>query len=175
MKLFHQQPIGASQRSGATQTSRRQAQELRFPIQEQQPQLLPELGGAFGGTSSISLPNETEENEWLRDLRQGHNLPHQSGDGNQASGWSGSFERLGQDAGQRTALRPLSMRSPQAEDYRLRSRSNFPTEEEGQDADQEYRRRAIPTKQKENVTEHFCGTQEQQSWDENFRRQVVQL
>ena len=141
IRLFHQQPVGASQRSDATQTSCIQAQELRFPVQEQQPQ---------------------------------------PGDGNQASGWSGSFERLGQDAGQRTALRPLSMRSPQAEDYRLRCRSNFPTEEEGQDADQEYRRRglqnrAIPIRQKENVIEHFCGTQELQSGNENFRRQVVQL
>ena len=156
-------------------SSREQIQQVSFPIQEQHLQLQP------GPFSRLSRPGEVGDSARSRPREEGYRLPYQPEDGNQASGWSGSSTLGGQDSGQRTSPFGLFWGYQQAEGGRdrYRSRFNVPTVEQGQDASQRrYRRNgsqngAIPAKQKELVTEHCCDLREEQLWNENQRRQVV--
>ncbi len=154
-------------------SSREQAQQLSFPIQEEHQHLQSVLCGISRRVESevASRPGHQDED---------YHLPYQPEDGNQASGGSGcgALTRMSQGGGQRASPFGPFMDYQQTKGDRDRDRSNAPTEEEGQDANQGYCRnnmesRVTPAKQKELVTEYCCGAREVQLWYENHRRQVV--
>lgn len=182
--IFYQQAVGGQPSEAhlsteelqhfARQSSREQTQQLSFPIPEQHPHLQQVL---CCGTSR-RVESEVGARPWNQD--EDYQLPYQPEDGNQASGWSGfgAPTRMSQGGGQRASPLGTFMGYQQREGGRDRFGLNVPTEEEGQDANQRYRRndlqtRMTPAKQKEIVTEHCCGTREVQLSNENRRRQVV--
>ncbi|XP_078342874.1 uncharacterized protein LOC144628613 isoform X3 [Oculina patagonica] len=152
-----------------------QTRQLSFPIPEQHPHLQPELCCGTSrrvGSEVAARPRHQDE-----DYHLPYQLSYQPEDGNQASGWSGcgALTRMSQGGGQRTSPHGLFLGYRQAEGGRDRFGLNVPTEDEGQDANQRYRRnglenRVTPAKQKEIVTEYCCGAREVQLCNENRRR-----
>jgi len=120
------------------------------------------------GTSESS--HHIEEEGAARYQRGYHQLPYESDDENQASGWSWSFSGIRQGGGQTIG--------PQGGQFH--NRLNAPVEEEG--SNNGYRcgygvqDRVTSTRQKEQITENCCGTQElEQLSNETLRRRVVVL
>lgn len=138
-----------------------QAEQLGIPIQEQHSQFLPGFCGGASGTSS----HVEEGAAWSRYLCGCQQLPYQSEDDNQASGWSPRFARIRQGGSQ--TIRP-------------QGRLNAPVQEEGPSHGYDYgnglQNRVTSTQLKEQITENCCSTHElQQLWNEteSLRRRVV--
>jgi len=139
------------------------SQQLVIPIQEQHSHFHPGVHGA--GTSESSHHIEEEAARYQRGY---HQLPYESDDDNQASGWSCSFSGIRQSGGQTIG----------AQGGQFHSRLNAPVEEEGPNnryhCGYGVQDRVTSTRQKEQITENCCGTQElEQLSNETLRRQVV--
>lgn len=129
-------------------------------MEEQQPQLRPEPGEAYGEGSWTSHRIGVEETE-------GPAIGHQT------SGLNGSLEGLLRDAGQGRTL-SSSIGRRESGDHLSRS-INVSDTEQGLDVKQQYRWRGLPSgtirpKQKDHATEHYCDTQGMVLWDENVYR-----
>jgi len=130
-----------------------QTEQLGIPIQEQHSHFLP--GFCVGATGTSNHVEEgTARSRYLCGYQQ---LPYQSEDDNQASGWSPRFATIRQGG-----------------------RLNAPVEEEGPCHGYDYgsglQNRVTSTQLKEQITEICCGTKELQQLSdemETLRRCVV--
>ena len=138
-----------------------QTEQLGIPIQEQHSHFL--LGFCVGATGTSNHVEEGAARSWY--LCGYQQLPYQSEDDNQASGWSPRYARIRQDGSQ--TIRP-------------QGRLNAPVQEEGPSHGYDYengpQNRVTSTQLKEQITENCCGTQELQQLSdemETLRRWVV--
>ena len=138
-----------------------QTEQLGIPIQEQHSQFLLGFCGGATGTSN-HVEEDAARSRYLCGYQQ---LPYQSEDDNQASGWSRRFAGIRQGCSQ--TIRP-------------QGRLNAPVQEEGPSHGYDYgsglQNRVTSTQLKEQITESCCSTQElQQLWNEteSIRRRVV--
>jgi len=165
LNIFLQQAIGDQHGDAGLSTEEShdtaQTEQLGIPIQEQHSDFLPGFCVGATGTS-----NHVEEGAARsRYLCGYHQLPYQSEDDNQASGWSRRFAGIRQGCSQ--TIRP-------------QSRLSAPVEEEGPNHGYDYgsglQNRVTSTQLKEQITENCCGTRELQQLSnqiETLRRRVV--